>query len=81
MPMRKSLRIIFVPCAFLLVMVSFPGKTAYASTLSTLFIPFLDSNIGRGYVLRRIIRRALRSAQQLGINGKYLNDMLDSLLG
>ena len=33
------------------------------------------SNLGRGYILRRIIRRAIRFGRSIGIEGYFLNDI------
>ncbi|QMU99023.1 alanine--tRNA ligase [Borrelia sp. A-FGy1] len=41
----------------------------------------LPSNVGQGYVLRRIIRRAIRYAKKIGIESHFLADLVDSVDG
>ena len=40
----------------------------------------LPSNEGRGYVLRRLLRRAIMKAHLVGIEGHFLNDYVDEIV-
>ena len=38
------------------------------------------SNDGRGYVLRRILRRAMRYGEKIGLHGPFLNKLVDAVV-
>ena len=51
--------------------------TDHARSISSWLWTYLTSNEGRGYVLRRLLRRAVRHARMLGIEDKFLAGAVD----
>lgn len=37
-------------------------------------------NVGRGYILRRLLRRSVRYGKKLGLNGKFMYKLVDSVI-
>jgi len=61
--------------------VSFQVVTEHARSTAFLITDgVLPSNEGRGYVLRRLMRRAIRHARSLGIDGPVLADVVTSVI-
>ncbi|HEX2356142.1 MAG TPA: alanine--tRNA ligase [Micromonosporaceae bacterium] len=61
--------------------VSFQVVTEHARTIAFLIADgVLPSNEGRGHVLRRLVRRAVRHARALGIDGPALPDVTGSVV-
>jgi alanyl-tRNA synthetase len=63
--------------------VGFPMRVIADHARSCTFLigdGIMPSNEGRGYVLRRILRRAIRFGKVLNIEGLFLNDMVDTVV-
>jgi alanyl-tRNA synthetase len=61
--------------------VSFQVVTEHARSTAFLITDgVLPSNEGRGYVLRRLMRRAIRHARSLGIEGPIMGDVVTSVI-
>lgn len=67
--------------------ITYKGQTAFkiiADHVKTLVMAISDgailSNEGRGYVLRRLLRRALKYGKELNINGPFLTKLTDSVV-
>ncbi|MEM6479325.1 MAG: alanine--tRNA ligase, partial [Pseudomonadota bacterium] len=65
-----------------------PGKTHHRviadhlrSTSFLIADGVMPSNDGRGYVLRRIMRRAMRHAHQLGVSEPHMHRLVSALVG
>lgn len=67
--------------------VKYEGQTEFkiiADHIKTLVFTIADgamlSNEGRGYVLRRVLRRALKHGRKLGFNKPFLYNLVDSVI-
>jgi len=67
--------------------IKYTGQTSFkiiADHIKTLVMAISDgavlSNEGRGYVLRRLLRRALKHGKQLNINGPFLTKLTEAVV-